>query len=78
MSESEKKEEVISDFSTCRGPCQGIKVRKVDGSFDGRNKRYVDEHGRLWNGRVCPGCHKHKVKVKTKERRANSRNDSKN
>lgn len=77
MSENEKPE-VQSDFSTCRGPCGGIKVRKLAGSFDGRNKRYVDEHGSLWNGRTCPGCHRHKVKVKTKERRANCGNDSKN
>jgi hypothetical protein len=44
-----------SDISTCR-LCEKIKVRKFIGKFDDKNKKYVDDSGRLWNGRTCPQC----------------------
>ena len=66
------------DVSTCRG-CEKLKVRKHDGSFDGKNKKFVDEEGKLWNGRICPACHKARVKTQLKQKRtdAKSRTDSK-
>lgn len=60
------------NVSKCHGPCGNLKVRRQVGTFDGKNKRYIDEDGRLWNGRVCPVCHKNKVKVQVKEKRANA------
>jgi hypothetical protein len=45
-----------SDLSTCR-LCEQIKLRRFVGKFDDKNKKYVDDQGKLWNGRVCPQCH---------------------
>lgn len=45
-----------NDLSTCR-LCEKIKPRRFVGKFDDKNKKYVDEHGKLWNGRTCPQCH---------------------
>lgn len=65
-----------TDLSKCK-VCGKIKVRKHVGSFDGTNKKFVGDDGRLWNGRTCPTCHKNKVKKQIKEKRnANTRNDS--
>jgi hypothetical protein len=61
------------DISKCSGVCGKLKLRKHVGTFDGKNKRFVDESGRLWNGRKCPDCHKNKVKVDTKEKRTNAK-----
>lgn len=60
-----------SDISKCVG-CGRLEVRRHSGSFDGRNKRFVDSNGKLWNGRKCPACHKNKVKTQTKERRTSA------
>jgi len=50
-----------SDLSTCR-LCEQIKLRKLIGKFDDRNKKYVDEHGKLWCGRICPSCHRDRAR----------------
>lgn len=57
-----------SDFSTCRR-CGAGKLRKYVGMFDHKNKKYTDELGRLWNGRVCPGCCAHKSKLRMRKKR---------
>lgn len=44
------------DLSNCR-KCGQIKTRILKGKFDDKNKKYVDEKDRLWNGRTCPDCH---------------------
>lgn len=45
-----------SNLSKCTG-CQGIKTRIQNGKQpDNINKRWVDEHGKNWNGRRCPDC----------------------
>lgn len=49
------------DMSTCR-KCGQIKTRILEGKFDDKNKRYLDENGFLWNGRTCPDCHKANVR----------------
>ena len=37
--------------------CALLKPRIESGRFpDGKNKKYVDESGKLWNGSVCPDC----------------------
>lgn len=57
-----------NDLSTCR-VCEKIKLRKLVGKFDDRNKKYVGACGKLWNGRVCPQCHRDKVKHGMKKMR---------
>ena len=55
------------NICTCK-KCGVDKTRKFIGKFDGRNNKYVDDNGKLWNGRVCPSCHKrvsrHNMKIK--------------
>lgn len=40
--------------------CNQLKVKIEAGFYPGtkRNKKYVDESGKLWNGKKCPDCHK--------------------
>lgn len=61
------------NLSTCRGPCGELKTRKQDGEFDSKNKRWVDETGRQWNGRKCPDCVVKLNKEAQKERRTKSK-----
>jgi len=45
-----------SDKQICRA-CGELKDRKCIGEYDsGRNRKYVDENGKLWNGKKCPAC----------------------
>lgn len=47
-------EEINKSKCSC---CQDIKTRIQDGKHpDGVNKKWVDEHGKKWNGRKCPSC----------------------
>lgn len=58
-----------SNLTNCRGPCGLIKLRKQSGTFDGKNKRWVDQNGAMWVGRICPDCHRNRMKeAKRKER----------
>lgn len=55
----------------CR-KCQLPKVRNHVGMFsNGRDKKYVDDKGKLWNGKCCPDCQRSKMnghmKVKRKK-----------
>lgn len=49
--------------------CKELKNRILDGSFDSKNKRYVDENGWLWNGSKCPQCQLTSVREKMKLKR---------
>ncbi len=50
--------------------CSQLKSRTENGKFGkSRNKRYVDENGKLWNGNVCPGCHDKKTAANMKHLR---------
>jgi Zn-finger protein len=62
----EFKEE--SDLSTCK-ICSKIKLRRLVGKFDDKNKKYIDENGKLWNGRKCPLCHQKSIKENMKKLR---------
>ena len=42
--------------------CEQPKVAILAGTFDGKNKKWVDEEGRMFNGRRCPTCHADKTK----------------
>jgi hypothetical protein len=62
-----------SDLSKCR-KCGKIKVRKFVGYFpDGKNKKFVDEHGKQYRGRACPDCVRLEVRTKIKEKRNNEK-----
>ena len=45
-----------SNMTKCK-VCGLLKRRILDGKFDDKNKRWVNEGNRLWNGKVCPDCH---------------------
>lgn len=51
------------DKSICH-QCHTLKVRIQDGYYGtSKNKKYIDENGKLWNGRkCCPDCHKTRAK----------------
>lgn len=59
------------NLSTCRS-CEETKLRIEDGKYgSSKNKRWRDENGHLWRGRVCPDCHKLEMKdrmVKTRSK----------
>jgi hypothetical protein len=61
-----------SDLSSCR-LCEKIKVRKLIGKFDDKNKKYIDETGKLWNGRKCPQCQVDRARNNMKKLRANGK-----
>jgi hypothetical protein len=58
--------------STCR-VCGEIKTRIQAGEFDSKNKRWIDETGKQWNGRKCPDCVVQIQKEKQRERRAKAK-----
>ena len=70
-----------SDVSKCKD-CGKLEIRKQDGYYpDGKNKRFVDADGLLWNGRVCGQCTRTKSKLHNREKRkkdAEPRNDVQN
>lgn len=61
--------------------CHELKVRNVkhvinhQGAptpdyFPGsKNKKYVDEHGKLWNGKTCADCHRRITEERIKNKR---------
>lgn len=49
--------------------CLQIKDRIQSGKFDEKNKRWVDETGKLWNGSKCPECTKNVSKEKMRLKR---------
>lgn len=56
LSEFNKETKIEANLSKCTS-CQGIKQRIQAGKQpDGKNKIWVDEHGKRWNGRKCPDC----------------------
>lgn len=58
MSE-EKKPDTIG---ICK-VCQEKKVRNPAGKFsNGRDTKFVDAEGMLWNGKTCPKCHGEKMR----------------
>ena len=48
--------------------CNKLKYRILDGKFDDINKRWINEDGKLWNGLVCPPCHKIRMKENSKNK----------
>lgn len=42
--------------------CEQPKQRVCIGTYTSKNRKYTDQHGKLWNGKVCPQCHRNKIK----------------
>jgi hypothetical protein len=53
--------------------CNILKDRIQSGTYpDGKNKKHVDETGKLWNGSICGSCNvgrSHENMVKLRARR---------
>lgn len=55
--------------------CKICKEEKIKEPISkGSHTRFVDENGRLWNGKVCPDCYK----IYNRERMRKARQKSKN
>jgi hypothetical protein len=55
-----------SNLRKCKD-CGELKNRIQDGKFSsGRDKRWLDETGKQWNGSVCPNCQRNRVKLRVK------------
>ena len=51
--------------------CRQEKIWKLDGLFDGKNKRWINDDGLLCNGvKHCGVCNKNRVKQKMQKLRA--------
>jgi len=65
MSETEKRH--------CK-VCRELKLRVLQGKFpNGRDKKWADETGLLWNGSKCPQCTVQHVREAIRMRRANAK-----
>lgn len=63
---NEVKKEV--DIRACK-KCGQLKERIFVGKFDLKNKKYTDSTGALWNGRLCPDCHRERLKEHMRKKR---------
>lgn len=64
MSEFKKE----TNVSVCK-VCQNLVMKITDFKYDEKNFRYVDQHGKFWNGKVCPPCHKKHMQKRMQEKR---------
>ena len=45
--------------------CKQLKERIFVGKYpNGRDKKFANGHGVLWNGRICPDCHRDVTKTR--------------
>lgn len=56
------------DITTCR-ECNKKVLRVEEAPFPNGGRRFVDEKGALWNGRVCPACNRLRAAESMSERR---------
>jgi len=50
--------------------CGQLRTRTEAGRYpSSKNKRYVDEEGKLWNGKVAPCCHTPQIKSNMRQLR---------
>lgn len=49
--------------------CREDKEAIQNGTYDGKNKRWVDNEGRAFNGKVCAPCNLNRVKNNMKKLR---------
>jgi len=59
-----------SNLRKCK-KCQALKLRILDGKYyNGRDKRWLDEEGKIWNGSTCPPCNVERARLTMKRLRA--------
>lgn len=57
--------------------CKQIKTRTESGRYpNGKDKKYSDETGKLWNGSICPACVVEKSKLTMKKNREGKKVDN--
>jgi len=55
--------------------CNDLKFRILCGKFNnGKDKRWIDENGKLWNGKLCPECNKKRSLVTMRKIRNERKN----
>jgi hypothetical protein len=42
--------------------CGQIKDRIAAGKFNSKDRKWSDQSGKLWNGKICPPCNSDRVK----------------
>ena len=63
------------NLCTCRN-CQKIKIRQQDGKYNGKDKRWIDQNGRKWNGRKCPECQAETMRSRMKVKRSKDKDNA--
>lgn len=58
-----------SNLRICK-VCKQLKNRTEAGKFNAKDKKWVDDTGKLWNGSCCPACNAIRVKEKMKLKRS--------
>jgi hypothetical protein len=60
---------VESNLTKCK-VCGELK-QKIDlGFYEGKkDKKYVDENNKRWNGKQCPSCHNNRVRTDKRNKR---------
>lgn len=67
---SEDQEKAPDVLANCK-ICLKVKVRNPAGTFsNGKDKRYVNEHGKMWNGKCCADCQADKMRSHMKAKRS--------
>lgn len=57
--------------------CEQPKVAILAGKFDNRNKKWVDEEGKAFNGLTCSSCNSSRVKNNMKKLRFDRKQETK-
>lgn len=60
------------NLTICR-KCLQIKPRILDGKYNKKDKRFLDDDGGHWNGNICAACHRENVKQRNKTKRSLSK-----
>jgi len=50
--------------------CLKLKLRKQDGLFNLKDKRWLDEDNLMWSGKVCGSCNRERAKDTMRKARA--------
>lgn len=60
---------VEENYHICK-VCLKLKKRKQDGLYNKKDKRWMDEDGLLWSGKVCGSCNRERAKETMRKARA--------
>lgn len=50
-----------SNLRICK-TCRQLKTRIESGKYNTKDKKYLDQDGKAWNGSNCPSCNKDRLK----------------